>query len=232
MTTDNPPQPQHRPIWDPDIVSLANLHTTERQLYLSRRTCTITNDNIDMIFVIEVQPKPTFLRHDYRRSSPTAAPAAIESRHHAVFSLRACRYVVMVTTTAHFSYLWGVSNYRVWHRLYLILLIQLKSYRNRPVHIFDTIANNTMLILRAYLGRKVLEWKDREWREISSLSRISECEIKERWSINGYVHILGRASFIHLTKSTSTYLMYWSLSDIAQVNCHLQINVAVTARLR
>jgi hypothetical protein len=33
-----------------------------------------------------------------------ATPAALGSRHHTIFPLRACRYVVMVTTAAPLSY--------------------------------------------------------------------------------------------------------------------------------
>jgi hypothetical protein len=35
----------------------------------------------------------------------------------------------------------GCSGYRVWHGLYPILLMQLKSHCNRTVQIFDTISN-------------------------------------------------------------------------------------------
>lgn len=50
--------------------SSANLHIVERRLDVPRRTCTITDDNGDMIFVEEVQPKPTSPGQDYGRSSP------------------------------------------------------------------------------------------------------------------------------------------------------------------
>jgi hypothetical protein len=42
----------------------ANLHAAEQRLNLPRRTCTITDDNGDTIFVNEVQPKPTSPGHD------------------------------------------------------------------------------------------------------------------------------------------------------------------------
>jgi hypothetical protein len=48
----------------------ANLHAAERRLDLPRRTCTITYDNGDTIFVNEVQPKSTSPKHDYGCSSP------------------------------------------------------------------------------------------------------------------------------------------------------------------
>jgi hypothetical protein len=47
----------------------ANLHA-ERRLNLLRRTCTITDDNGDTIFVNMVQPKPASPGHDYGCSSP------------------------------------------------------------------------------------------------------------------------------------------------------------------
>ena len=53
----------------------------------------------------------------------TATPAALGSGHHAASLLQACHYVVMVTTAALLSYLWGGSGTRVWHGLYPILLI-------------------------------------------------------------------------------------------------------------
>jgi hypothetical protein len=65
--------------------SLANLDAAERRLNLPRRTCTITDDNRDTIFVNKVQPKPTSPRHDYGRSSPIATPAALGSPHRAAF---------------------------------------------------------------------------------------------------------------------------------------------------
>jgi hypothetical protein len=43
----------------------SNLDAAERRLNLPRRTCTITDDNGDTIFVNEVRPKPTSSGHDY-----------------------------------------------------------------------------------------------------------------------------------------------------------------------
>jgi hypothetical protein len=60
----------------------------------------ITDDNGDTIFGNAVQPKPTSPGHDYGCLSPTATPIAPGSRQYVVFPLRACRYVVMVTTAA------------------------------------------------------------------------------------------------------------------------------------
>jgi hypothetical protein len=82
-----------------------NLHAAERRLDLPRRTCTITDDNGDTIFVNEVQPKPTSPGHDYGRSSPTATPVAPGFQQYAAFPLRAYRYVIMVTTVPPLSYL-------------------------------------------------------------------------------------------------------------------------------
>jgi hypothetical protein len=48
----------------------ANLHAAEWRLDLPRRTCTITYDNGDTIFVNEVQLKSRSPGHDYGRSSP------------------------------------------------------------------------------------------------------------------------------------------------------------------
>jgi hypothetical protein len=100
---------------------LANLHAVERRLNLPRRTCTITDDNGDTIFVNEVQPKSTTPGHDYKRSSPTATPTALGSRHRAVSPLRACRYAVIVTTAAPPSHIYEearVTEYDTDYALY------------------------------------------------------------------------------------------------------------------
>jgi hypothetical protein len=60
----------------------------------------IIDDNRDTIFVNEVQPKPTSLGHDYGRSSPNRNTGNSGIPQYAAFPLRACRYVVMVTTAA------------------------------------------------------------------------------------------------------------------------------------
>jgi hypothetical protein len=122
----------------------ANLHATKRWLDLSRQTRMITDDNGDTVFVNEVQLKPRSLGHDYGYSSQTATPTALGSRHRAAFPLRACRYVVMVTTAApSHIYEARVTEYDTDSILYC--QIQLKSHRNRTVQIFDTISNKLHL---------------------------------------------------------------------------------------
>jgi hypothetical protein len=134
----------------------ANLHAADWQLVLWRRTSTITNNNGDMIFVNEVQSKPTSSGYDYRRSSPTTTPTALDDiTPHS--PLRVCRYVIIVTTSAPLSYLWGSPSYRVWHGLYPILLIQLKSHRNRTVQIFDTISNKADMKIDVFFFYKLVK---------------------------------------------------------------------------
>jgi hypothetical protein len=70
----------------------ANLHAAEQRSDLPRRTCMITDDNGDTIFVNEVQPKPTSPGHDYGRTSPNHNTGRSGSRQYAVFP---CELVAM-----------------------------------------------------------------------------------------------------------------------------------------
>jgi hypothetical protein len=84
----------------------ANLHIAEQRLDLPRReVALITDDNRDTIFGNEVQLKPTSLGHDYGRSSPNRNTGRSVIPAIRRLPLRACRYVVMVTTADPLSYL-------------------------------------------------------------------------------------------------------------------------------
>jgi hypothetical protein len=119
----------------------ANLHTAEWRLDLSRRTCMITDDNRDTIFVNEVQLKPT------SPGMTTGTPPQYRNNDRfriltlCRLPLRACLYVIMVTL----SYLWGGSGYIVWHELDPVLLYITQVPRNQTVQIFDTISNNNVV---------------------------------------------------------------------------------------
>jgi hypothetical protein len=82
-------------------------------LNLPRRTCTITDDNGDTIFVNEVQPKPTSRGMTMGTPPQTATPVALGFRQYAAFPLRAYRYVIMVTIATPLTYLRGDSSYGV-----------------------------------------------------------------------------------------------------------------------